>query len=77
MRVLKEQDFIAKYGEDVTHWAEKIEAEVTARLHEQWKTQKITPVTGTSVPTVTGARGSGGRATEKSVEELFYGGKLA
>ena len=74
MRVLKEQEFFATYGEDVTHWVSKIEAEVTSRIQEKLKTQTITPVTGTPVPTVTGARGSGGRATDKSVEELFYGG---
>ena len=73
MRVLKEQVFLEKYGADVTQWVAKIEAELTPRLMTKFQTQTIMPMTGVTAPTVTGARGSGGMKTEKSLGDLFYG----
>jgi hypothetical protein len=73
MRVLKEQEFLTKYGSDPTQWVTKIEAEVRPRIAEEFKTKTITPVTGTKAPSVTEARGSGGLPKERSLEDVFYG----
>lgn len=73
MRVLNEQAFLAQYGTDATQWVAKIEAELTPKLLEKFKTQAATPMTGHAAPTVTEARGAGGSARERSLEETFYG----
>lgn len=73
MRVLKEQEFLAKYGTDATQWVSKIEAELKPKMLDEFKKQSVTPVTGRQAPSVTEARGSGGTAREKSLEDLFYG----
>jgi hypothetical protein len=73
MRVLNEQAFLAQYGTDATQWVSKIEAELTPKLLEKFKTQAATPMTGHAAPTVTEARGAGGSARERSLEETFYG----
>ena len=73
MRVLQEQAFLAQYGTDATQWVSKIEAELTPKLLEKFKTQAATPMTGHAAPTVTEARGAGGPARERSLEETFYG----
>lgn len=73
MRILEEQAFVAKYGADATQWVGKIEAELTPKLLEKFKTQAATPLTGSAAPTVTEARGAGGSARERSLEETFYG----
>lgn len=74
MRVLKEQDFIQRYGADVTQWVAKIEADLTPRLLTKYQTQTVKPLTGATAPSVTGARGSGTMKSEKSLDALFYGG---
>ena len=77
MRILHEQAFAAQYGTDATQWVSKIEAELTPKLLEKFKTQAATPLTGRSAPSVTEARGAGGSARERSLEETFYGKTLA
>lgn len=73
MRVLKEQAFLAKYGTDATQWVSKIEAELKPKIMEEFKKQSVVPVVGKQAPSVTEARGSGGTAKAKSLEDLFYG----
>jgi uncharacterized Zn-binding protein involved in type VI secretion len=74
MRVLKEQEFFKTYGEDVSKWVEKIEAQLKPKLLDEFKKHATIPVTGTPAPTITEARGSGGPTKETSLAELFYGG---
>jgi len=73
MRVIARREFTQKYGDDPVKWVEKIQAELEPKILEKFKTQAATPVTGTSAPSVTEARGSGGRASKQSIEEMFYG----
>lgn len=73
MHLLARRDFITQYGEDPRQWKSKIEAELEPIFLEKFKKQAAAPLTGAPAPTVSDARGSGGRAREKSVEELFYG----
>ena len=73
MRVLKEQAFIERYGDDATQWVAKIEHELKPRWTQEFKAQQPVSVVGTVAPTVTGARGSGGVKPEKSIQDLFYG----
>lgn len=74
MRVLKEQEFFKTYGEDVSHWVAKIEAQLKPKLLDEFKKHATIPVTGTIAPSITEARGSGGPTKETSLAELFYGG---
>ena len=73
MRVIARREFTKKYGDDPAQWVEKISAELEPKILEKFKTQAAVPVTGTPAPTVSEARGSGGRAREKSIESMFYG----
>lgn len=73
MRVLARREFTKKYGDDPAQWVEKITAELEPKILEKFKTQAAVPVTGAPAPTVSDARGSGGRAREKSIESMFYG----
>lgn len=73
MRVLARREFTKKYGDDPAQWVEKIAAELEPKILEKFKTQAAVPVTGAPAPTVSDARGSGGRAREKSIEAMFYG----
>lgn len=73
MRVLEQEAFIEKYGDDPTQWATKIEAELRPKIMDEFKKQTTTQPTGKEVPTVTDGRGSGGQKRERSLSEVFYG----
>ena len=73
MRAIARREFTKKYGDDPAQWVEKLTAELEPKILEKFKTQAAVPVTGTPAPTVSDARGSGGRAREKSIEAMFYG----
>ncbi len=74
MRVLAEESFIAKYGDDPTQWASKLEAELKPKLLDEFKQQAQLPPIGKEPPTVSETRGSGGGSTkERSMVDIFYG----
>jgi hypothetical protein len=73
MRVLHEQTFLKTYGDDPLQWVSKIEAELKPKLFDEFKKQAAVQPTGTRAPSVTEARGSGGRPKEMSLEQMFYG----
>lgn len=73
MRILDEQVFVKKYGEDPKQWVTKIEAELKPKLLEEFKQQTQLPPTGKEPPTVSETRGSGGPVKERSIVDVFYG----
>lgn len=77
MKVLHEESFKDKYGDDPAQWVTKIEAELTPRLEAHFKKQVAIPVTGEKAPSVTEVRGAGGGTpAQKSLSDLFYGKSL-
>lgn len=74
MRVLQEESFREKYGDDPAQWVTKIEAELTPRIEDIFKKQVAIPLTGDKAPSLTEVRGTNGNTpAPKSLAELFYG----
>lgn len=73
MRILDEQVFVKKYGDDPKQWVSKIEAELEPKLLEKFKQQTQLPPTGKEPPTVSETRGSSVTRKERSIEDVFYG----
>lgn len=75
MQLLELRAFKDKYGDDPAQWIDKIKAEITPLVLEDFKRETAQVPVGSEPPTVTGSRGSGGpEQRERSLEDIFYGG---